>query len=89
MPYLLRCLCFVLYISAIVCDLIALILVIGLVNKKISISKKISKYDKFINKILRQYDSYITEAEHETSTKENAIKVRRAHRNTSPIHGLE
>ena len=66
---------FVLYISAIVCDLIALILVIGLVNKKISISKKISKYDKFINKILRQYDSYITEAEHETSTKENAIKV--------------
>lgn len=66
---------FVLYISAIVCDLIALILVIGLVNKKISISKKISKYDKFINKTLRQYDSYITEAEHETSTKENAIKV--------------
>ena len=50
-------------------------MVIGLVNKKISISKKISKYDKFINKTLRQYDSYITEAEHETSTKENAIKV--------------
>lgn len=65
----------ILYVSAIVCDLIALILVIGLINKKILISKKISKYDKYINKLLRQYDSYITEASHETNYKDNMVKI--------------
>lgn len=66
----------VLYISAIVCDLIALVLLIILINDKIKINKLINNFDKYINKILKQYDAYITEAEHETSNKENNIQIK-------------
>ena len=65
----------VLYVLAIICDLIALIFLFKLISKKIILSKRISKYDKFISRTLKQYDSYITEAEHETTNKENMIRI--------------
>ena len=49
----------VLYISAIVCDLIALVLLIILINDKIKINKLTNNFDKYINKILKQYDGII------------------------------
>ena len=65
-----------LYILAIICDLVALALLIILINDKIKFTKGISKYDRYINKILKQYDAYITEAENETSNKGNIIKIK-------------
>ena len=46
-----------------------------MISKEVSDRKKISKYDKFISKALKQYDSYITEAEHETTNKGNSVKI--------------
>lgn len=65
----------ILYFLSIFCAVMALVLLIVLTKKKVLISKKMSKYDKFINKVLKQYDSYITEAEHETSNKDNVVKI--------------
>ena len=65
----------ILYVLAIICDLIALVLLFKVVSNKIAVSKETSKYDKFINKTLKQYDSYITEAEHETTNKENMVRI--------------
>ena len=64
-----------LYVLAIICDLIALVFLFKVVSNKIAVSKETSKYDKFINKTLKQYDSYITEAEHETTNKENMVRI--------------
>ena len=66
----------ILYIAAVLCDVVALVLLAKVIKDKIQLSKQISNYDKYINKILRQYDAYITEAEHETSNKENNIKIK-------------
>lgn len=66
----------VLYIMAILCDLVALALLAKVIKDKVELSKQISNYDKYISKILRQYDAYITEAEHETSSKENNIQIK-------------
>lgn len=66
----------VLYVVAIVLSFMALFVLIELVYRKKNAYKKISKYDRFINKILKQYDSYITEAERETSNKQNIVKIR-------------
>lgn len=65
----------ILYVLAIICDLIALVFLFKVVSNKIAVSKETSKYDKFINKTLKQYDSYITEAEHETTNKENMVRI--------------
>lgn len=65
----------ILYVLAIICDLIALVFLFKVVSSKIAVSKETSKYDKFINKTLKQYDSYITEAEHETTNKENMVRI--------------
>lgn len=65
----------ILYLLAIICDLIALVFLFKVVSNKIAVSKETSKYDKFINKTLKQYDSYITEAEHETTNKENMVRI--------------
>ena len=65
----------ILYVLAIICDLIALVFLFKVVSNKIAVSKETSKYDKFINKTLKQYDSYITEAEHETPNKENMVRI--------------
>lgn len=65
----------ILYALAIICDLIALVFLFKVVSSKIAVSKETSKYDKFINKTLKQYDSYITEAEHETTNKENMVRI--------------
>ena len=46
------------------------------INDKIKINKLTNNFDKYINKILKQYDAYITEAEHETSNKENNIQIK-------------
>lgn len=66
----------VLYIMAILCDLVALALLAKVIKDKMELSKQTSNYDKYISKILRQYDAYITEAEHETSNKENNIQIK-------------
>lgn len=65
----------ILYVLSVVCVAIAFIILIKMIIKEISEKNKISKYDKFINKVLKQYDSYITEAEHETTNRENSIKI--------------
>lgn len=65
----------ILYVLAIICDLIAQVFLFKVVSNKIAVSKETSKYDKFINKTLKQYDSYITEAEHETTNKENMVRI--------------
>ena len=65
----------ILYSLAVIFVLLALIILIRMITKEISRRKKISNYDKFINKILKQYDSYITEAEHETTSRESCIKI--------------
>lgn len=57
----------ILYILSVICAVIAFIILIKMIFKEISARNKISNYDKFINKVLKQYDSYITEAEHETT----------------------
>lgn len=66
----------IIYLSAILCDLVALALLYKIVNHKIKVSKQTADYDKYINKILKRYDAYITEAEHETTNKENVIKIK-------------
>ena len=65
----------ILYIMSIVCAFVALIILVKMISKEVSDRKKISKYDKFISKALKQYDSYITEAEHETTNKGNSVKI--------------
>lgn len=65
----------ILYAISLGCALIAVILLVRMIAKEISRRNKISKYDKFISKVLKQYDSYITEAEKETDFKENSIKI--------------
>ena len=65
----------ILYIMSIICAFAALIILVKMISKEVSDRKKISKYDKFISKALKQYDSYITEAEHETTNKGNSVKI--------------
>lgn len=65
----------ILYILSLICAVIAFIILIKMIFKEISARNKISNYDKFINKVLKQYDSYITEAEHETTNRENYVKI--------------
>lgn len=66
----------ILYVLSIVFALAALTLLVKLIFNKTKINKNISKYDKYVNNLLRQYDAYITEAEHETTNKENLIKIK-------------
>ena len=65
----------ILYIMAIVFIFLAFVILIKMIFSEISDRKKISNYDKFISKMLKQYDSYITEAEHETTNRENVVKI--------------
>lgn len=65
----------ILYILSLICAVIAFIILIKMIIKEISVRNKISNYDKFINKVLKQYDSYITEAEHETTNRDNCVKI--------------
>lgn len=65
----------ILYIMSIVFVFLALVILVKMIIKEISDRKKISNYDKFISKVLKQYDSYITEAEHETTNRDNTVKI--------------
>ena len=63
----------VLYIVSILFAIIALALLVALYKIIIKTSKQTSKYEKFISKTLRQYDSYITEADKTDDTKKRTI----------------
>lgn len=63
----------VLYIVSILFAIIALALLVALYKIIIKASKQTSKYEKFISKTLRQYDSYITEADKTDDTKKRTI----------------
>ena len=55
--------------------IVSIVLVINLIRNLMNNNKNISNYDKFIKKILRQYDSYITESKEVTAGDKNIITV--------------